>query len=890
MKKNLLFCLPFSLIAFVSIGSNPKNNTIYFTENKGQIHDQYYKPRTDVLYAVMAGDMSVHIKNNGLSYQLFRADSHKEYLDPKTKQKHSLPEKQTIYRVDLSWINANTNFTKSEEEALPGYTNYYLQSCPMGALNVKSYKGITLKNLYEGINLHYYEKNGELKHDYIVAAHADYKQIQIAIDGAELSLNADGSLILTTPLGKIQEAAPVVYQNNKQLKAHWKISNNIMSFEVEDYNPALELIIDPVTRIWATYYGAGPSGSSGIDYGYGSATDAFGAVYMSGYSNGGSSGTAIATTGSHQSTHDLGADAFLVKFDGNGVRQWATYYGGDGNDIGYSCAVDKSSSDVYMCGSTGTSNGSGQTTVMVTPPNSHQSTYGGGWDAFLVKFNSSGIRQWGTYYGGAGDEKAYSVSANASGDVVIAGETSSSSGIATNGCHQGSYWAAVDGFLAKFDAFGTRQWGTYYGGNKADAILGCVIDVSGNVFITGNSETDSGTAIATASSHQPTHYAYLESAFLVKFNSSGARAWGTYYGDDGSGLSCCVDSSGNVYMSGYTGNAQFLGNELISTPGSHQPAYGTGSTDAFLVKFTTGGTRIWGTYYGGNQYDYGYSCTTDYLENVYLSGMTGSSSWQNTMIATADAVQTDFGGGDDAFLVKFNSIGQRQWGTYYGALGSEIGYSCATDVFGAVYMAGPASTYVGTSVATPGSHQPTYGGGSSDAYLAKFDPCNAPGQPSAIDGPTLACLSIENTYSVPAVSGADSYVWELPSDWSFTPNVYIMTATPGSTGVFTLTAFNGCGASVPQTISVTVADCTGLIENNQDAQISLYPNPTTGVFNIESNNDCELSVFNTVGQMVYTQKLKSGFNQIDLQNLTVGVYLVKLKTATATKQLKLVKE
>ncbi|MBL7932719.1 MAG: SBBP repeat-containing protein [Bacteroidia bacterium] len=893
MKKHLLFsfficCLLSGTAA--STDPSPVKGTVSFIENKGQIHDQFYKPRTDVLYAAMAGEMSVHVKNNGVSYQLFRADSYKEYADPKTKQKTSLPGKQTIYRVDLTWLGANPNLTSSEDAALPGYTNYYLQSCPSGILNVKTYKGIRLNNLYKGIDVHYYEKNKELKHDYIVSANADYKQIQIKVEGAELSLHDDGSLIISTPLGKIQEAAPLVYQNNKELRARWRITNNIASFEIDNYDPGMELLIDPVTRTWGTYYGAGPSGPSGTDYGYGIATDGFGSVYMAGYSNGGSAGTAIATLGSHQSTHDLGADAYLVKFDGNGVRQWATYYGGDGNDIGYSCAVD-GVGDVYMCGSTGTTNGSGQTTVMVTPPNSHQANYGGSWDAFLVKFNASGVRQWGTYYGGTGDDKAYSVATDSNKDVIIAGETTSGTNIATNGCHQGSYWALGDGFLAKFDKDGTRQWGTYYGGNKADAVLSCATDASGNIFFSGYSETDSGVAIATASSHQPLNYAYLEGAFLVKFNAAGARYWGTYYGDDGSGTACCVDPSGNVYLAGITGNAQFLGNELISTPGSHQPAFGSGSYDAFLAKFTTSGTRIWGTYYGGGQYDYAYSCSTDYLGNVYLSGTTGSSSWQNTMIATPDGVQTTFGGGDDAFLVKFNAIGIRQWGTYYGALGSDIAYSCASDVFGNVFMGGMATTYVGTSIASPGSHQPTYGGGSNDAFLAKFDPCNAPAQPSAIDGPTIACIgSADNTYSVPAISGADSYVWEGPSDWTIIPNVYIMAATPGSSGVFTLTAFNGCGASVPQTISVTVADCTGLMENSLNTEITLYPNPTQGLFNIVSSVEQELTIFNTIGQIVFAKKLNSGNNQIDAGNLAAGVYVLRLKTGTDSKQFRIVKE
>ncbi|MBA3817079.1 MAG: hypothetical protein H0X29_11290, partial [Parachlamydiaceae bacterium] len=382
---------------------------IAFTENKGQVHDQNYKPRPDVLYGIMTGNMAVHIKNNGVSYQLYRFDSRKSVSsvsslsgvdgeeakfganenipsagsghEPLTSPRQAEPLQ--VYRIDLTWLNHNPNFTQTQDETLPGCSNYYLENCPNGALHVKSYTGVTLHNLYKGINLHYYEKNNELKHDYIVAAHTDYKQIQIQIKGADISINKDGSLILTTPLGKVQEGAPLVYQNGKQLKAKWIITNTeqlalspskgsdqpalepiaiglskgsisshteqpalssskgSVSFDIENYNPNYELIIDPVTRIWGTYYG-----ETGDDLGYSCTTDASGNVYMAGITTSTAS-TIIATIGSHQSVFGGPYDAFLVKFNASGVRQWATYYGGAGDDRAYSCATD-ASGNVYL--------------------------------------------------------------------------------------------------------------------------------------------------------------------------------------------------------------------------------------------------------------------------------------------------------------------------------------------------------------------------------------------------------------------------------------------------------------------------------------------------------------------------------------------------------------
>src|SRR5690606_30019464 len=117
--------------------------------------------------------------------------------------------------------------------------------------------------------------------------------------------------------------------------------------------------------------------------------------------------------------------------------------------------------------------------------------------------------------------------------------------------------------------------------------------------------------------------------------------------------------------------------------GGHQNILG-GNFDAYLVKFNSVGVRQWATYYGGANSDEGYSCSTDGTGNVYLAGPTTSTS----NIASVGHQNTIGGGQYDAFLVKFNSLGVRQWGTYYGGTGDDFGYSCATDNSGNVFLAG----------------------------------------------------------------------------------------------------------------------------------------------------------------------------------------------------------
>lgn len=101
------------------------NVGISFTENKGQIHDQNYQPRPDVLFGAMAGDLAFHLNTTGVSYQLYRIDKYKAVEDPITKEKRKEIDQQTIYRIDLNWLNANQNFNVSKDETLLSYNNYY---------------------------------------------------------------------------------------------------------------------------------------------------------------------------------------------------------------------------------------------------------------------------------------------------------------------------------------------------------------------------------------------------------------------------------------------------------------------------------------------------------------------------------------------------------------------------------------------------------------------------------------------------------------------------------------------------------------------------------------------------------------------------------------------
>jgi hypothetical protein len=728
--KNKLFLLAAFASLTISISANTNTNelekfnsaksTISFTENKGQISDQNYNPRPDVLFSGEANGLTFHIRKDGISYQTSRVDSWKQQDEnlPEGMREEgktdSVPDQMTIYRTDINWLGFNRDYTIENGESTAGFNNYYLPSCPDGAMNVKSYTDVTFKNLYTGVDVKWYEKNGELEYDFIVAPNTDYTKISWEIKGADrITIGENGQLIIETPLGNIEEQAPIAFQGETKVEATWKIDGNKISFQLGSYNENEVLIIDPVVRLWGTYYGG-----SSDEYGRSCATDASGNVFLAGYTQ---SNSGIATTGAHQTSRGGGSwNAFLVKFNSSGTRQWGTYYGGTAGEAAYHCATD-ASGNVYLTGES-------KSTTGIATTGAHQTSKGSLEDAFLVKFNSSGVRQWGTYYGGSGNDYGKSCATDASGNVYLVGDArNSTTGIATTGAHKTIRGGIRDAFLVKFNSSGVRQWGTFYGGSGDDKGGSCATDASGNVYLAGDASSTTG--IATTGAPQTT-YGGRNDAFLVKFNSSGVRQWGTYYGGSGReyGRSCATDANGNVYLAGDAESTTG-----IATTGAHQTTFG-GYNDAYLVKFNSSGARQWGTYYGGTTAEYGGSCATDASGNVYLAGRTRST----TGIATTGAHQNTFGGLDDAFLVKFNSSGVRQWGTYYGGTGLDYGYSCATDSSGNVFLAG--YTQSTTGIATTGAHQTTYGGGYSDAYLVKFDGCPA-------------------VYSQDTITACDSYTW-----------------------------------------------------------------------------------------------------------------------------------
>lgn len=255
----------------------------------------------------------------------------------------------------------------------------------------------------------------------------------------------------------------------------------------------------------------------------------------------------------------------------------------------------------------------------------------------------------------------------------------------------------------------TLSYSTYLGGSAYDYATGIAVDSSGNAYIVGST---AGGFPTTTGAYQSGYGGGDDDVFVAKLNPTGtALVYATYLGgstnDIGRGIA--VDSSGNAYVTGDT-----LGG-FPTTPGAYQPAYG-GGTDAFVAKLNATGTALlYSTYLGGSNYDVGSAIAVDSSNNAYVTGGTAGG-----FPTTAGAYQPIFGGGgSDAFVAKLNATGSGlAYSTYVGGSGAEGSGGIAVDGSGNAHVAGSTT---GTFPITGGAYQPTFGGGGTDAFVAKLN-------------------------------------------------------------------------------------------------------------------------------------------------------------------------
>ena len=318
-------------------------------------------------------------------------------------------------------------------------------------------------------------------------------------------------------------------------------------------------------HLWSTYLG----GTSN-DYAYGISVDGSDNPVVTGYTS--SSGW---TSGGFDTSHNGGADAFVVKLSSAGAHLWSTYLGGTSLDYGYGVSVDASGNPIV----------SGDTSSSGWTSGGFDTSHNGSADAFVAKLSSTGAHLWSTYLGGTSDDHGCGIVVDGSGNPIVAGDTSSSGW--TSGGFDISHNGNEDAFVAKLSSAGAHLWSTYLGGTSDDYSYGIAVDGSGNPVVCGATASTGWTSGGFDTSHNGG-----DDAFVAKLSSTGAHLWSTYLGgtNDDYGYDISVDSSGNPIVTGYTYSSGW-------TSGGFDTSY-NGNADAFVVKICDSGPDNIGVHRG----------------------------------------------------------------------------------------------------------------------------------------------------------------------------------------------------------------------------------------------------------------------------------------------------
>ena len=671
-------------------------------ENKGQVLDQERKKNPDVLFLYAGNGMNMQLRKNGYSYDLFTAENIPGPVAIKMKSDPAALLKTQLHfsRIDIDFLNCSPDAEVIPSGESASKFNYFTNGKSVG--NVRSFTRVLYKNIYPNTDIEFNftgSSASPLKYNIILRPGADLSMIKFLVKGAAHILRMeDGTISYCTGNNMITEVIPMSYYSDEPgifQKVDYLVQNHIVTFAAK-HDRHRTLVIDPSTvRTWGTYYGGGAS-----DYSNGVRCDAQNNVYISGYTLNSSN---IATSGTYQNTIGGSYDAYLVKFDGNGARVWGTYFGGNSVETSY-CIHISAQGAIYICGDTfstsgvasvgahQTSYGGGiddaylakfdrngqllwatyyggtlhdiaadittdnnsnvlmcghsESSNNIATNSAYQNFQSGQYDAYVVKFDSNGVRQWGTYYGDQDVEEAWCIACDNNNFIYITGFTASTSNIATNGAHQTVYGGGLkDAYIAKFNSTGSSLvWATYYGGSGDDAGTGIVYDNPGMLLVSGNCTSTNNIASTGAWQSAP---GSADDGFILKLSTNGVRQWGTYFGGNN------VDYIEEIWR---TSNSEMIvcgstiSTNVMSTANAWQPNNSSPNNyDSYFARFSSSGMMQLGTFYGGSLQDNGHGMALNSTGQLYITGETYSSD----SIASQGAFMTTYNSGGDAFLGKF---------------------------------------------------------------------------------------------------------------------------------------------------------------------------------------------------------------------------------------------
>ncbi len=374
---------------------------------------------------------------------------------------------------------------------------------------------------------------------------------------------------------------------------------------------------------------------------------------------------------------------------------------------------------------------------------------------FIVKYNTAGVVEWATHVGGdvsipTNLDVIRRITKDSDGNIYVIGNYfsilfniySSTDNItpAYTLARTPGGPTAPDIFLAKYNAAGIVQWVTTINGATQEGGNNIILDSLNNLYIVGFYVTQPVYVYNPDDLINPAYtFTASNSGFLIKYNENGFFQWATRM--TGQTTSSCiglsVDLNNDICVSGTFGPTfiDIYNTDDIVFKRLNNAASSGVSTDAFIAKYNPSGILQWATPMTGTGGEFAVSTITDSHNNVYVTGQFASTelriySANNLTSVLLPNIQITTPN-PDAFVVKFNEIGNVLWATRISGTGTDVAGGITIDNDDNIYVCGnyntPGINIYSTSSTTPIFTLPNINPvGTNNTFIVKY---NSDGMP-----------------------------------------------------------------------------------------------------------------------------------------------------------------
>jgi len=683
------------LMIFILPGlGNTDSRSLYFIPNQGQFHEK-------VAYCARATGYTLWITAGGITFdssiqENFSSAMNSEMSDLSSMKERRKPIEYTRQVLRTSFSGANEYMRLVPLDGTDHRVNFFTgKDRARWRTRIPTSQTILYQDIYPGIDLKFNGMENKNTYEFIINPGGDFRNIELKYEGCEGAIPA-GEEDLTFKTGQyaLQHKRPSGYLYSGENKQHIEVKfrqtgADSFGFYVDKYDEGTVLVIQQDVAISVAEEGVGSH-----DMGYKIAVDSSGGVYITGRTK----SIDFPVKNSRRNNFSGGDDVFVTKLNASGAIIYSTYLGGASCDYGKGISVD-SNGAVYVTGITDSSD--------FPTSNALYDQSAGGFDVFIAKLDPSGSRLvFSTYLGGSSDESGQSLTVDSTGAVCAVGWTQSED-FPTHNAYNDRCSGRRDVFVTKIHPSGkSLMFSTYLGGSSLDFGKDISLGSSGTIWVTGYT----GSADFPVKDAIFPEFSGKLDAFITQFDVSGsALVFSTYLGGSSNDIGNAIsnESKGSVFITGYTESGNFpIKNALDENL--------SGRVDAFVTKISVSDKGlVCSTFLGGSSEDSGCDIEVDSTGAIYLTGYTYSKDFP-----AHNSHKGKLAGDRDAFVTKIDPTGSSlSYSTYLGGESSDYGRGIAVDRQGSAYVTG----YTNSSDFPIRNAFNQFLSGRDDAFVSKFN-------------------------------------------------------------------------------------------------------------------------------------------------------------------------